>query len=312
MPISSYPNGFAHGISIRGVPITMTHPGQVFWVNSTTVLADGGIVGSDENDGTYRKPFATVDFAFSQCTPDRGDIIMVMPGYTQTISAAAGIDMDVAGVAVIGLGNANSRPTITFDTATTADIDINAANIALMNFRFIGNIAASTRPLVGLCDQTVEHPARRFDESFQYSPPLGGHGREAPGRLVAQATHHLLGIQCTVDVLLVELEHDRDDGRGQPLGTHVELQVLQRPAVLLQSARARVGDEDHRVGPRKHDLPRRVVAHLPGNRVELHCDPVAENVAQVEGQEVEEQRPVVGGLDGEKFLPTPGIGDAVQ
>lgn len=147
MSFSNYPRGFANGVTIRDVPLIITNPGKVFWVNNSTALADGGIGGSDNGPGTYQKPFRTIDAAIGKCTASRGDTIMVMPGYTQTISAAVGIDLDVVGVTIIGLGNGTLRPTITFDTAVTADIDIDAANTAMMNFRFIGNIAALAAPI---------------------------------------------------------------------------------------------------------------------------------------------------------------------
>jgi hypothetical protein len=81
MGISSFPNGFAQGVSIRGVPVDVPHPGQVFWVNNSSVLAEGGITGSNGNDGTYRKPFASIDYAIGKCKANRGDVIYVMPGH---------------------------------------------------------------------------------------------------------------------------------------------------------------------------------------------------------------------------------------
>lgn len=129
---SNYPGGFMHGITIRGLPIQQAHPGEVFWVNSSSVLAKGGIAGSDGNDGTYRNPFATIDKAINSCTASRGDIIMVMPGYTQTIAAATEIVMDVAGIAIVGLGLGSLRPTLTF-SATGSNILVSGANSSVTN-----------------------------------------------------------------------------------------------------------------------------------------------------------------------------------
>lgn len=145
MPISNYPNGFMDGVTIRGVPITMTNPGEVFWVNSTTVLAKGGVGGSNGNPGTYQKPFATIDYAIGKCKASRGDVIMVMPGHTETISAAGGITADVAGVAIVGLGRGSLRPTITLDTATTATFLISAANVMVHNLILTANFADIVR-----------------------------------------------------------------------------------------------------------------------------------------------------------------------
>jgi hypothetical protein len=135
--VSNYPNGFKNTVTIRGVPIVQSHPGQVFWVNSTNVLASDGVLGSDvPAAGTYQRPYATIDYAIGQCTANRGDIIMVMPGHTETVSAAGGITMDVAGVAVVGLGTGSLRPTITLDTASTATIAMSAANTTFKNCIF--------------------------------------------------------------------------------------------------------------------------------------------------------------------------------
>lgn len=147
MPISNYPNGFANGVTIRGIPITQMHPGEVFWVGNSAVLLTGEKNASDGNKGTFLQPFSTIDYAVGKCGAGRGDIIMIRPGYTQTIIAADGIVADVAGVAFVGLGSGNSKPTITFTTATTADIDVDAANVSFSNIRFVSGIANLAAPL---------------------------------------------------------------------------------------------------------------------------------------------------------------------
>jgi hypothetical protein len=133
MPISNYPNGFANGVTIRGVPVTVTNPGNVFWVDSGA--------GSDGNKGTYERPFATIDYAIGRCTASNGDIIFVKPGHTETVSAAGDIAADVAGVAIIGLGKGSLRPTITLDTATAATVTISAANVTMHNLKFVAGFA---------------------------------------------------------------------------------------------------------------------------------------------------------------------------
>ena len=139
MPPTSYPNGFANGITIRNVPLAVTHPGKVFWVHSGT--------GSDGNKGTYDRPFGTIDYAVGMCTANKGDIIMVKPGHTETVIAAAGLDLDVAGIAIVGLGVGSLRPTVNFTTATTADMDVDAANISVYNILFTGGIDALAGPI---------------------------------------------------------------------------------------------------------------------------------------------------------------------
>lgn len=139
MPMSHYPNGFAQGLTIRGMPLAVAHPGKVFWVSSTE--------GSNGNDGTFDRPFGTVDYAVGRCTANRGDIIAVKPAHVENLTAAAAVALDVAGVALIGLGSGSMRPTFNFTTAVAADIKVTAANVTMVNFLLTGGIDALTTPL---------------------------------------------------------------------------------------------------------------------------------------------------------------------
>ena len=140
MAISNYPNGFASGVSIRGVPIIQTHPGKVFWVYNGTALLSGQIGGSNGNKGTFDAPFSTIEYAVSQCTANRGDIVFVKPGHAETISTAAILTLDVAGVAIVGLGKGSNRPTLTF-TAAAANVPITAVNVTVHNILHVANFA---------------------------------------------------------------------------------------------------------------------------------------------------------------------------
>lgn len=142
MAYSNYPGGFANGVTIRNVPLVTTNPGRVFWVYNGTALQQGQRGGSDGNKGTYDSPFATIDYAVGQCTAGRGDIIFVKPGHAETISAAATIALDVAGIAIIGLGKGASRPTLTWSTAAST-ITVAASNITIHNMLFIGSMATT-------------------------------------------------------------------------------------------------------------------------------------------------------------------------
>lgn len=136
---SNYPGGFANGVTIRGVNLTTTNPGEIFWVNNGA-LAVGSVGGSDGNDGSYRRPFATVDFAVSKCTANRGDIVLVMPNHNEGGAAAGLFNIDVAGVAVVGLGYKGNRPTFDFDNTATTVI-ISAANCTLANVNLRASVS---------------------------------------------------------------------------------------------------------------------------------------------------------------------------
>ena len=119
--------------SIVDVP---AHPGSVFFVHSGTGTdALGGGRGPDN-------ALATFDYAVGLCTANKGDVIYILPGHAETISAAAGIDLDVEGITVIGLGNGDNRPTFTMDTSTSVDVDVDADNITIKGLRFVSGKAA--------------------------------------------------------------------------------------------------------------------------------------------------------------------------
>jgi hypothetical protein len=118
-------NRFQGGVTVGNIPILNTYGGKVFWVDSGA--------GSDGNKGTFDRPFGTIDYAIGRCTSANGDIIMVKPGHTEAIAAAGGITLDVASVAIVGLGTDTDRPTITYSTSASADIEVDAANCSIIN-----------------------------------------------------------------------------------------------------------------------------------------------------------------------------------
>lgn len=140
---SNYPGGFTDGITVRGMPLQVAHPGEIFWVNNSTVLAKGGVGGSNGNDGSYRRPFSTIDYAIGRCTANRGDIILVMPGHAENLAGAGVIAADVAGIAIVGLGTGTKMPTLSW-TGASATLAISAANISFVNMKFVANVADVT------------------------------------------------------------------------------------------------------------------------------------------------------------------------
>lgn len=110
------------------------HPGNILFVSSATGVNGAGYGQSPD------APVATIDYAIGLCTANQGDVIYVLPGHAETIVAAAGIAVDVAGISIIGLGRGSLKPTITFGTSTAADINVSAANVLLRNLRLVNNI----------------------------------------------------------------------------------------------------------------------------------------------------------------------------
>lgn len=151
---------FRDGVQISGMTLNVNQKGKVYYVCNSTVVAPTGISGSNGNDGlTPEKPLATIAKAVSLCVAGRGDKIICMPGHAETISAAAGIDLNVAGIMILGQGVGADRPTITLGTANTATLRISAANIRIENVLFVANflnIATCIDVTTGLNAQVVE------------------------------------------------------------------------------------------------------------------------------------------------------------
>lgn len=140
MGMSNFPSGFKDGVTINGVPITMTNTGEVFFVSNADVLLDKNqsVAGVDQaGGGTFQRPFRTVDFAIGQCTANRGDIIYVMPGHTETVTSTS-IALDVAGVNIICLGHAENQATFTY-SADDSTITVSGDNCV-----WVGGLHQST------------------------------------------------------------------------------------------------------------------------------------------------------------------------
>lgn len=149
--LSNFPQGFAGGITLRGLPILQTQPGSVFYVYNGSVIGVGESAGSDGNRGTFQRPMQTLSGAMGRCQPGRGDIIVLKPGHAETISSATALSLNVSDVAIIGMGGGTSRPSFTLDTGATSTINVTANNLSISNVQFIGNflsIAALFTPAI--------------------------------------------------------------------------------------------------------------------------------------------------------------------
>ncbi len=126
--IASGGSGMAHSVT---VPATA---GNRYYVNSVPTNSSNGNTGLDSGE-----PLATVDAGINKCTATQGDQVIVLPGHTETISASAGIAMDIAGVSVYGMGEHDARPTLTF-SAVASDVDVSAANTVFSNFKCVSDV----------------------------------------------------------------------------------------------------------------------------------------------------------------------------
>lgn len=129
MGLTSFPNGItSFGVPVVGSGNDLLTTGSVFFVHSGT--------GNDGNTGeSPDAALATLDAAINKCTASVGDIVVAMPGHSETISNATSIVPDVAGVKFVGLGEGDNRPKIDFDN-TASQVIFSAANQTIKNFVF--------------------------------------------------------------------------------------------------------------------------------------------------------------------------------
>lgn len=93
-----------------------------------------------DKDGDVRL-FSTIDAAVNGCVANRGDVILVAPGHTESITGATSLVLDTADITIVGLGEGNRRPTLTYTTAATATLPVSAASVRLKNFILNANFA---------------------------------------------------------------------------------------------------------------------------------------------------------------------------
>lgn len=233
---SNFPNGFGGGVTIRGIPIIQTNPGMTFWVSNATTLLGGQVNGSDGNKGTFDSPFATINYALSQCVANRGDIIFVKPGHAETISTAAILVLNVAGVAIIGLGNGSNRPTLTF-TAAAANIPVTAANVTVSNILHRANFAdvvsaytaTGTATPTGLNIDSCEF--RDLASNLNFIKTYTGNATANSNDGFVYSNNRVLGLATTAatQAVIMAAAHDRQ----QYIGNFVVYPVLNDTAALV-------------------------------------------------------------------------------
>lgn len=146
-----YPNilagiGQLMGVGVSDPSAGLVTTGRIFIVNGSSEANANEIramYGTGYPDGTPTV-FTTLTLALAKCVAGRADTIYIAPGHTETITGAAGINVNVADVRIIGMGSGVSRPTFTFTTAAAASFDVNSANAYIKNVVFVCGIDAQT------------------------------------------------------------------------------------------------------------------------------------------------------------------------
>ena len=138
------------------VPTRNSFPNSTFsWgvgphivVGNTVFVDSGNSMAVANTDGRRNKPFNSIENALnsSHVSSSNGDMIVVMPGHTETITADGGLAIDKVGVEIIGLGRGTDRPVIILDAAAAA-ITVTAANCSLTNFEIRASFADITNAI---------------------------------------------------------------------------------------------------------------------------------------------------------------------
>lgn len=139
-PPTAFDSLTVDGVPTMGVSGLQPTAGNIFFVSS--------VIGSNGYTGSATAPFATIATAYAKCIANNGDTVICLAGHAETISAAGGMVFGTAGVSVVGWGEGNSRPTLTFATSTAATLTMTAASNQLLNFICTTSIDQIVSPIV--------------------------------------------------------------------------------------------------------------------------------------------------------------------
>lgn len=107
-----------------------------------TVYVDSAVVVTSGNGDSWGGAYATLALALAAALA--GDMILIAPGHTETLSAA-GPSISKADVTIIGMGLGARRPAFTYGAAATT-ITVTGAGSQINNCRFLAaflNVAAA-------------------------------------------------------------------------------------------------------------------------------------------------------------------------
>lgn len=123
-----------------GLPVILdgaAYTGNLFYVDSNAA----GASDTAGHGTTPDLPFATVRFAVTQCTASQGDVILVLPGHSESLLTVC--TLSIAGIKIKGLGESDARPVFTV-TGTVDGFSLEADDIVIENVRFATPSAVAT------------------------------------------------------------------------------------------------------------------------------------------------------------------------
>lgn len=118
---------------------SMSPGAKIHLVGLTTLATAGEVIsyfGPDRDGGNRLFPTIVAALADANVVASRGDVILVLPGHTESIVGAGTIALSKAGIRIIGLGIGRLRPILTWSTSTAAQITVTGANTSFENMVF--------------------------------------------------------------------------------------------------------------------------------------------------------------------------------
>lgn len=109
--------------------------GNVFFVQSSS----GSAADDTSHGGVPSYPYATLAYALTKVTASNGDLIVVLPGHAETISAAGTITCSVAGVSIVGIGQGSLKPRFTWSAVASTWL-VTAANVSITNIDCVTSV----------------------------------------------------------------------------------------------------------------------------------------------------------------------------
>lgn len=103
--------------------------GKISYVGSAASLA----LMADAGQGIAARSYTSVNAALADCASGRGDIIYLLPGYTETITADAWSNLGTkTDISIVGMGHGTNRAALTWSVAGSS-ILFDTANFGIYN-----------------------------------------------------------------------------------------------------------------------------------------------------------------------------------
>jgi len=129
---------------LGGIPVDLQVPPR-----ATAFFVHAGSGNAGNNGLTPSAALTKLDDAINLCTASRGDTIFCLPGHAENLITATAVNLNVAGVRVIGLGDGALIPTFTM-TAAAGAFTVGAASVLLKNLKLLAGFATGVTQAIDI------------------------------------------------------------------------------------------------------------------------------------------------------------------